>query len=106
MEILLSWFILVSVLLNFVLIEEGHQVLVRHAFLKSIALLQAENMLERLRVNKSSARRQDELAQWNDENKHLLPQADGFFYCSASCVVTVKWHEAKWQTISLQALVS
>jgi Tfp pilus assembly protein PilV len=104
-EVLLAWFILMTVFLNFALIQEKNQVAVRHAYLKTVALMQAENMLERLRVNKTSASQQRELMEWNDENKRLLPEGVGVFKCSSICNVTVKWQERHQESISLQALV-
>ena len=60
------------------------------ATLRSVAVNQAENLLERLRANHSSSLRMRELKEWNAQNSELLRDGRGDFNClSLFCTVNI-----------------
>ena len=62
------------------------------AYLHSVAITQAQSMIERLRVNHSQAARERELKLWNQENKYLLPKGKGVIACKTrSCKIVLTW---------------
>ena len=99
-------FVLLEVLLAFALLSLG--ILgaltamlhvknnVSMAYWKSIAVDEAESMLERLRSNRTDTARASEISTWNSELSRLLPQGSGLvtFEKAAFCRVTVQWFDA------------
>ncbi len=78
-------------------------------YFRSVAIVQTQSMLERLRVNHSDTARQREYVLWNDINLQVLPQGHGSFSCRQfdhHCLVTLRWRAAGPQAYSLAARIT
>lgn len=65
-----------------------------NSYWRTVAINQAQSMLERLRVNHSSVARQRELLAWNRINQFVLPNGHGSFHCrryDQHCLVSIGW---------------
>lgn len=66
----------------------------QHALWQSMALLQAQNLLESLRVMRTDDLRQAELYRWNQINQRSLNKSRAQYQCSAlQCTVKVWWRQ-------------
>ncbi len=75
-------------------------------YFKSIAVTQAQSMLERLRANHSDQARRREYLVWNKWNQQLLPQGHGSYTCRPydhRCWVSIKWWSNNQQAYALSA---
>jgi len=78
----------------------------RSAYLNSVATIQVNAMLERLRASRSVVGRQKEFRDWEKENKALLPDAKGEYQCSGSdCRVSLHWHDRKSRSLAMKAKI-
>ncbi|MDF1797450.1 MAG: prepilin-type N-terminal cleavage/methylation domain-containing protein [Coxiellaceae bacterium] len=78
-------------------------------YFRSVAIVQTQSMLERLRVNHSDSARQREYVLWNDINMNVLPQGHGDYSCRQfdhHCLVTLHWRAAGPQAYSLAARIA
>ncbi len=78
-------------------------------YFRSVAINQAQSMLERLRVNASDGARRREYVAWNTLNYQVLPEGHGSFSCRQfdhRCVVSLHWSASGPQAYSLSARVS
>src|SRR3989344_7949527 len=67
-----------------------------HAYCKSVALVQAQSLLERLRANQNAQYRTREVNLWNHSNHERLPNGQGRYECNFythECKVEVEWQE-------------
>lgn len=74
------------------------------SYLHSVATIQAQSMLERLRVNEAPTVRLRELAIWNKRNHTLLPAGHGSYACAryqTDCHVTVTWDGEGRQVVDI-----
>ncbi len=105
-EVLIAWFILSVVLLGIVMFQTSMLKSIDQAYWRSVATVQLESMVERLRANPSPSARLRELAQWNMENSHLLPHGRGNYECHFNiCTVKLQWKEKNQQGLTIRALV-
>lgn len=80
----------------------------RHIYLKTFAVLQANNLLERYLISHSVTSRQQALQQWKSSFGGRLSKVHVGVYCNSVdvCTVSIKWWDGKWQTINSTAIVS
>lgn len=75
----------------------------------TLAVAQAQSMLERLRANHSLAARRREYQAWNRLNEQLLPQGHGSYTCRQydhQCLVSLEWWSATKQAYALSARIA
>lgn len=105
-EVLIAWAILSSILFSIIALETVNSRHLYHTYLRDVAVVQLENMLERLRANRDAAFRERELNLWDKKNQQLLPHAKGNYNCvSRICTVTIHWQELVVKQLSLSALM-
>ncbi|MDF1654599.1 MAG: prepilin-type N-terminal cleavage/methylation domain-containing protein [Coxiellaceae bacterium] len=78
-------------------------------YFRSVAIVQTQSMLERLRANHSDSARQREYVLWNDINGQVLLQGHGSYSCRSfdhHCLVTLHWWAAGPQAYSLAARIA
>lgn len=99
-EVLISLLILSVGLLGIAAMEIKALQNTQNSYWRSVATVQIAAMLERLRVNHSSAARIKECDEWNLQNQRLLPQTKGSCICnSKECQIILTW---KTEEIKMQ----
>ena len=106
-EVLISLFVFSFGILAVAGLQLSTLRVTQDAYMRSVAAVQAYSMLERLRVNKTGQSRTKALANWNQQNKYLLPQGTGYYQCrQQQCDVTLTWVENNnKKTIHFTAMV-
>lgn len=105
-EILIAWAIVSSVLFSIIALQTHNARHLYHLYLQNIAIMQLDNMLERLRANRSVFVRERELALWNAQNQQVLPNGAGSYHCAHHiCIVRFHWIEEAPQQVALRSLI-
>jgi type IV pilus assembly protein PilV len=102
LEVLISLFILSYGLLSMAGMQLSALQHSQDAYLRSVATVQLNSMLERLRANSSAVVRDRELLRWNESNLRVLPRGKGEYQCKGeNCTATIFWRGKQEQTLSL-----
>lgn len=75
-----------------------------NAYDRTIAVVRASSMLERLMVSDAPMYRNEAYDHWNAINSEVLPNGLGHYQCAGkSCTVTVNWQRKQQYEISLSS---
>jgi len=108
LEILMTLGIISSVFLTIIAIQITNLRQVHLAYYRTVALTQAQAMLERLRVTGSNIVREQEQILWRKKIQSLLPKGAGHYSCFSSgqqCTVWVYWQTHELNDLSLSAQI-
>jgi len=107
-EVLIALFVLSVGTLSFLGLQLFAIQNTRRAYDQSVATVQVNNMLDRLRANNPKAW-QRELHLWNSENSYLLPHGEGSYSCVKGslpeCTVTLNWNGGVKEKLSITSIV-
>ena len=105
-EVLISWVILTAVLFSMVALQATNTRQLYHHYLETIAIIQINNMFERLRANQDPSFRQREWMLWNEQNQLVLPEGNGRYVCSEKiCTVSLQWQERREEHLELMSCI-
>ncbi len=106
LEVLIAWFLATSLLLGCLAQQINHIHRVQDSYYYSVAVVQLQSMLERLRANASGKARRRELSLWNAQNQEQLPHGWGDNSCrNHECTVTLQWRIQKKQVLTVTGVI-
>ena len=102
-EVLMSLFVLSIILCGLIqmqlfCINESSK-----SYLKTIAIIQANNLIELFRIQKNThSNSVNVVQQWQQDTQNLLPYSQNRYNCIVSkCQITIEWQFKKKQKINL-----
>lgn len=103
-EILISWLILCVILLGLLRYEIDILRMSTSAYLQTVAVIQVQSMLERLRANAGASFRMREQSLWNLQNAQLLPKGMGDVQCQNEiCQINLHWNKRVPKLLTMTA---
>jgi Tfp pilus assembly protein PilV len=108
-EALLSGVIVAVVLLEVMQLQAKSLEGTNQSYQLSVAVIQAESMVERLRANCQETFRAREYELWLDENTYLFPESKSSYSCGATldhCQVNISWGKHHSRNFTLDGSVT
>lgn len=107
LEVLIAFALMTGVLLGFIVLQNSALNQVYNSYQQSMAVSQAEAMMERLRSSQSSPERTQLFNDWLQELSYFLPQGKGDYQCfpSGQCTVNVYWEAHGLKNFNLMSII-
>ena len=98
-EVLISMSLMGFIVSALFLYEINDLKLINHNYLETIGQIQLNNFSEYLHADLSDSSREDDLLNWNKDNKNLLPNGTGDYKIVSDhiCEISIQWKEKIWQ---------
>lgn len=103
-EVLLASSLVAMILLGLMALHVEASRVNWQSYYRSVAVLQAESMLQRLRADTTPGSRTQAYVAWNEWNQRLLPNGHGRYDCyplTQRCTVSLTWQAAGRQAYAL-----